>query len=182
MPEFMKTYNSQIYEDFKKEYSQSALEELLAERKKKEERVHEAIRKMGIQAAADVRTVGTNIIDATKKLHDRAGYTFITFGAKTDYHTLAKPTAIIPEIAEGFCESVFGMGPDIFAFRLETFLLHGGKAALETEMKDAKADSLRALVREQLRISFGTFHLSFPMLLNYSFYRKRDRVKLSEKP
>lgn len=161
MPQFMKTYCSDVYENFKKEFGDSALDDLIAERKKRQDDLDEGVRKLGIQAAADVRTVGTNIIDATKKLHDRAGYTFISFGAKTDYHTLARPTAIIPEAAEGFCEQVFGMGPDIFALRLETFLLHGGKAALEVEMKEARTDVLRASVREQLRISFG---MSFSLL------------------
>ena len=72
-----------------------------------------ALRKLGGDAAADVRTTVSNVVETTSTLPDRAGYAVMAFGAKTDYGSGARCFDLVPEPLVGFCESTLGMSPSL---------------------------------------------------------------------
>jgi hypothetical protein len=158
LKEFQELYGTE-YKLLSQEKREEYMDKLRAAREERALQEASIIRKLGIHATADIRTVTKNLVESTATLHERAGYAVIAFGAKTDYGGSATPMDLIPPIARNFCETVLGMPPELIAMKLETFFLKGGAAAVE--VKESKSEELRTQVVEMLRHSFGTFSLFF---------------------
>jgi hypothetical protein len=133
---------------------QEYLDKLRLEQERKRVKEDSSIRKLGVHAAADIRTTTRSILEATATLPDRAGYAIMSFGARTDYASSAQPFDAIPDCLDGFFETVLGIPPALLAQKAETYILKGGLAAVH---QDHKRVEIRAKLTEYLRLSFGKF-------------------------
>ena len=128
------------------------------------------VRKVGVNASADIRTTIKQLSESTDTLPDRAGYCIMSFGARADHGNAAAPFDMVPKELEGFCEKVLGVPKQLVSMKMEAYLLNGGAAAIERRM--VKTKDIRAEVQERLRLSFGTYlHISFISSAEHLSYR-----------
>lgn len=78
--------------------------------------------KFGIAASSDIRTTLGVVGKSVGTLHPRTGFAVLCFGARSDFDLPTDPIAFVPEVAEGFCEEVFGVTPIRMAKELEAWL------------------------------------------------------------
>lgn len=124
-------------------------------------------RKLGSNAAADIRTLSHGIADAVLTSPVRCGYAYLCIGARTDYAGTSGPISICPDIAESFCQAILGLSSNLLAQKFETYNLLGAEAALD--VKSRKADEMRARVVEMLQVSISTYFIFLLPLLTDTF-------------
>lgn len=137
-------------------------------RDKRALREHDAARKTGPAASADIRTTMDTVSQSINTLPERAGFAVFALGCRTDHGQGTDPIAIVPPILEDFFQAKLGMSAIRVAQKAEAFLLGGGADGAGTRERNAH-DNKKA-VAERLRISFGMFSFLFRQPL-ISIYR-----------